>query len=214
MTQENSPEQEEESTEEKFASAYEGASITSISYDELPEEAAKEFEARSRSFILDEEYVSRNFSRLYLLTHPSGSETYIAEQTKTIGDADNNHTEELVYLLDFVDGKPAGFGELRHNISNPSEYYKGKPYVGYTQTYSQDDKGVDQDYRKKGFGFRRLAEMDAYARARFSAPLHSSSSRSPEAERVWERLVEEGRAEAYLESKTNKNKESIRYRMK
>ncbi len=210
---EKSPQQEELTPEEKFAQMYEGASLIPITYADLPPEAVTHFEANSEKYILPKEYIPGNFSHIYLLTHPDGSETYIAEQIKNYGEGKD--TEALAYFMDYIDGKPAGYGELRNNISNQNNYFRGKPFVGFTRTYSpEDQESGGNDFQKQGLGERRLFEMNAYTESRFGAALHSDSNITPEAERVWQRFVKEGKAEAYVQPKTRDGNDVIRYRMK
>ena len=99
---------EELSPEEKFAQTYEGAKLEAIIYDELPPEAVEHFENNSEKFISPKAYTPRNFSHIYLLTHPDGSKTYIGEQTKNYGEGKD--TEELAFFMDFIDGQPVGHG--------------------------------------------------------------------------------------------------------
>ncbi len=205
---------EVESVEGRFSGFYEGANIVPISYDELPEDVLTHIETNSSKYISPNDYLPRNFSHIYLLTHPDGSLTYIAEQTKTYSGGD---TEELAYLVDYIDGEMAGYGELRNSISNKSEYFSSKPFVGFTRTFTEEDtKGSGNGFQRQGLGARRLVEMDGYARARFGAPLNSDTilmhddavTDESAPRRIWERFVEEGRAEMYMEG------QHIRYRMK
>lgn len=51
----------------------------------------------------------------------------------------------------------------------------------------------------KGLGTAMYREMADYLKAKYNAPLLSDYSRSPSAERVWERLTKEGKARAVFE---------------
>lgn len=209
---------EELSTEERFAQAYEGARISPIPYDELPPEVAEHFEGRSKMYLLPEQYIPRNFSHLYLLEHPDGSQTYIAEQVKSFGEGEKDN---FVYFVDYDGDKMAGRGEIINCIETHNKDMIGKPYPGFTRTYGpEDQEGGGRDFRRRGLGKRRIIEMDAYAQARFGYPLHSShvlihddiKTDASAPQRIWERLVEEGKAESYMEGKGKDAQ--LRFRMK
>ena len=193
--------------EAHFAQFYPEAKLTPISYEELHDRAREYFEGSSRKFILPENYLPKNFSALHMLTHPDGRVTYIAEQTKTYS-GEESSTEELAYFVDYDGDQPVGHGELRNNISDPSEYFHAKPFVGFSRTY--------EGFERQGLGRKRLEEMNAFARARFGHPLNSDTllvSDSLDAgdsapRRIWEKLAEEDKAESYAEG------EHVRYRMK
>lgn len=203
----------EPSPEEKFAGAYEGAIIVPVSYDDLPPVVAERFEGKSKMYILPEAYIPKNFSHLYLMTHPDGMVTYVALQTKAYSGTE----EELVYVLDMVDGEPAGHGEVRHRISSEKklDYLVGLPFVGMTATYgSLDERGGGKNFARSGLGARRLVEMNACSIAEFGKTLSSAENPSPEAKRIWERFVEEGKAEIYVAHTDKEGNEYTRYRMK
>ncbi len=207
------------SPEERFAELYEGAVLSSISYDELPNAAALHFECRAKLLVSPEEYQPKNFSHIYLLTHPDGRKTYVAEHEKSFGEGEK---DQWVYFADYEGDTMAGYGDLVNNIESlHKENMIGKPYTNFTRTYKADDEGGGgQDFRGKGFGQRRIIEMNAYAQARFGYTLHSSSFIKPDQdanglsapERIWERLVQEGKAESFVEGKGEDAQ--TRYRMR
>ncbi len=196
------------SSEERFGEIYEGAVLLPISYDELPNAAALHFEHRAQLLVSPKEYKPKNFSHIYLLTHPDGRKTYVAEHEKSFEEGEK---DQWVYFADYEGDTMAGYGDLVNNIESQHELNMiGKPYTNFTRTYGVEDKeGGGQDFRGKGFGQRRIIEMNAYAQARFGYPLHSSSIIKPDQgadglstpERIWERLVAEGKAESFVEGK-------------
>ncbi len=174
---------------EKFRDLF-GAEMVEIVYEDLPENVKNHFEGQSSKFILPEAYKVGNFSKLYKFTHQNGDETYVGQQDKTYGT--NGTTERLTYFVDTRDGEMTGYLELRLGISDLSEYFKGKPFVGFTRTHSA--------FLNQGLGKRRLEEANAYSLSEHSLPLNSDSLVTEEAKRVWESLIKDGRAESYDES--------------
>lgn len=209
--------------EVRFSSIYEGSSLSLISYDELPITAAEHFESQSEKFILPEKYVPKNFSTIGRLSHTDGSVTYFAEQTKTY--SEKGESELLTYFMDYIDGEPAGYSELRYNNTSELGSFT-EPFVGMTRTYGPDDKKYGlNNFQKRGLGERRLIEMDAYARAVYGKSLDSDTvlvhdnidyqgNLTSSIARIWERFVEEGKAEKYVRSVLKDGSEIFAYRMK
>lgn len=180
--------------EQKMTGKFEsliGSPLTTISYDEVPEDVKKYFESQSSKFILPEEYHTQNFQKLYTFSYLNGDICYIAEQDKTYGT--NGDTERHTYFMDRRGDKEIGYLELRLNISNQIIYFKGKPFVGFTRTA--------EDFQSEGLGERRLRVANAYSLEQYNVSLNSSAVIEEEAKRIWERLVEKGDAEKYKEGK-------------
>jgi len=80
----------------------------------------------------------------------------------------NGDVERLIYLADqTMDGQKVGYGEVRLNLSDQSDYYKDKPLVGYTRTM--------QEFQRRGYGRRRLLVMNALSRQILGLELHSDT---------------------------------------
>ncbi len=173
---------------EKFRELY-GAEMTEITYDDLPEEVKNHFEDQSSRFILPEEYTVGNFSKLYQFTHPDGDVTYLGQQEKTYGT--DGSTDRLTYFVDIRDGQMTGYLELRLALTDLREYFKDKPFVGYTRT--------QPDFFNQGLAKRRLEEANAYSLSEHSFPLHSDTIMTEGGKRVWESLIADGKAEKYDE---------------
>lgn len=174
---------------EKFKSLYD-VEMIEVAYDDLPQDVRTNFERQSRKFILPELYKVANFDKLYKFTHKNSDVTYVAQQDKTYDT--NGATERLTYFADTRGEEMTGYLELRLAISESSEYFKGKPFVGFTRTYS--------DFLKQGLGKRRLEEANAYSLSEHSLPLNSDTLVEGEAKKLWNRLVVEGKAEKYDEN--------------
>lgn len=170
--------------------------LIEISYDDLPIEVKKHFESQSGKFILPEAYKERNFTKLYMFTHPNGDVTYIGQQDKEYDT--NKETERLTYFADIRGEEMIGYLEMRLALTNLSQYFKGKPFVGFTRT--------KEGYFGEGLALRRLEEANAYALAEHGLPLNSDSLVTDEARGVWSKLISEGKVEDYDE------KGKIRYR--
>ena len=181
-----------------FKEHFPDASIEKISVDQIPAFVIELFEIKSQVLIPVDRYRPMNFDRFFLITHNNGSRTYCADQVKYY--SDESDTEQLSYFIDVNDDEEfQGDSELRKRISvagksgSENAFFVNKPFVGGTHT---------QEYcRRKGLGLRRIRMMNAYAQMTYGLPLHSDTLLSPEAKRLWERLVKEGEAKRYKEGK-------------
>ncbi len=174
---------------EKFRDLY-NSEMVEVTYEDLPQNVKIHFENQSSKFILPEAYKIGNFSKLCKFPHQNGDETYVGQQDKTYDT--NGATERLTYFVDTRDGEMTGYLELRLPVSDLSQYFKEKPFVGFTRTHSP--------FLSQGLGKRRLEEANAYSLSEHSLPLNSDSLVTEEAKRVWERLIEDDKAERYVEN--------------
>lgn len=212
-----------ETIEERFGHLYEGASITPITYDELPDGARTYFERKSHQYAPNREYVEGNFSALARISHPDGSVTYVAEGMQEWA---NGGVAPAVYFVDYVEDTPAGHAEMCFNPNATEGTADAAPYVGSFDTYTERDKeGGGQNFQRRGLGARRVIEMDAYAKARFGHALDSDThlvhdgvdadgNPTSSMRRIWERFVAEGKAERYVRTVTAEGEEITAYRMK
>lgn len=170
-----------------------GSVITPESLENIPPQAVAALEEQSTYLVRFDNYRPGNFEKLFVISHADASKTYVGVQTKTYGD--EGDTERLMHLIDVgVDDQEIGHGEVRLYIDGPkkeSAYFKDKPFVGGTNT--------EDGSRGKGLGMRRLRMMNALTNMQYNLPLHSDTLQSPEAKRLWEKLVAEGAAKKYTE---------------
>ncbi len=185
----NYTESSSQDSTKKFRELY-GAEMTEIAYEDLPEEVKNHFEDQSSRFILPEEYTVGNFNKLYQFTHPDGDVTYVGQQEKTYGT--DGSTERLTYFADTRDGHLTGYLELRLALTDLSDFFKDKPFVGFTRT--------QPDYFNQGLAKRRLFQANAYSLSSHSSPLHSSPTIEENAKRIWKELILDGKAERFDES--------------
>jgi len=186
----------------KFKEYFPSGDIEEISSEDIPDFVMELFERKSQQFIDLKDYKPGDFERFFLIKHSDGSKTYIAQQTKTY--STNKDTEMLVYFVDSLDEEVFGYSELRFNISNPSEYFKDKPFVGYTETYGIN-KNTGKTNRKKGLGTRRLLVMNAFSNAFYALPLYSDTLTEEEnAKPIWEKLMQQGKAKKIKEGENNR----------
>lgn len=154
--------------------------------------ARERFEGYSRRFIRPEEYVPGDFHQVFRIEKKLGwEETHVAYQTKIYDQGMELGFERLVYLQDLYDG-PVGHGEIRFNPeSKNEEFFKDKPFVGFTQTV--------RHLRGQGRGTDRLRLMNGLCRVLFDLPLHSDTftMHEKDAEGPWKRLVKENKARSY-----------------
>lgn len=95
-----------------------------------------------------------------------------------------------IVVADYVDGAPVGYGQV--GFWKQADGTVGhEPYVVYTET--------DEAHRRKGYGLERLVTMNELSLQQFGRLLHSSEpdAIAPEERAVWQKLVEQGRAEEY-----------------
>lgn len=194
---ETGPEAEFQRQQEVFSKHLPDAAIEPMALADMPEQAVASLEEASRYLVHPDDYAPGNFERLFVITHDQGSRTFVAQQTKKYGK--EGDTEKLIHLVDLdEDGADVGHGEIRMNISNPSEYFADKPFVGFTKTA--------EGKQRKGAGLKRIRVMNALTHMLYALPLHSDTLMSPEAKRLWEKLASQGEAEKYLERQGGKER--------
>ncbi len=186
---------------EKFCELF-GAELVTITYDELPEVVRDHFERQSCKFILPEEFKQKNFSVFYRFEHPHGDVTYVGQQDKTY-DTKEGDTERLTYFADMRGDVITGYIEVRYALTNTSDYFKDKPFVGFNRTHDR--------FQGQGLAQRRLEEANAYTQAEYGYVLNSDTLLSEEAKGVWEKLVALGKAEKYIETIIDKDRERFRF---
>ena len=182
------------SLEEKFASLYQ-AEMSQLSYADLPDLVRAHFETQSAKFITPENYTVGNFSKILSFAHENGDVTFVAQQDKQFGK--NGETERITYFVDLRGEDMTGYLEMGLGLTDVTDYFKGKPYVGFTRT--------SDGYQKEGLAERRLRQANAYALSEYGHTLNSDTIITDDtARRVWERLVDEGSAEKYMEGKNER----------
>jgi hypothetical protein len=179
---------ESEELTAKFNKFFPEGKIKEISIKDLPADVLKSFEGSSKRFILPEDYKPGDFKKIFLVEHDNGDLTYIGNQIKNYW---NESTEDLSYLFERRGQEKIGHGELRYDISSDDEFFKNKPFVGFTET--------EKEYHKTGLGRRRLFLLNALAQSLYDQPLYSSTLIADEARSLWEKLVVEGKAEKFKE---------------
>lgn len=172
----------------RFNEFFKEGDIKELSIEDLPSDILKFFENNSAKFIPPKDYEPENFKKFLLVNHENGDQTYIANQTKKY---DNKNVEDLSYLVDYRGGDNLGHAELRYNPSSDLEYFKDKPFVGYT--------GTEEKYQKQGLGRRRLFLMNALAKTLYNNPVYSDTVITDEAKSLWEKLVQENLAKKIKE---------------
>lgn len=164
-----------------------GSDIKSVGRRDLGDQVLNIFEHYSDRFVDPQVYVPLDFHAVFQIDHSPVDRTYAAWQTKGIP---GKGAESNLYLMDTLltdNGQPleVGHGELRYDFSNQDAFFKLKPFVGYTQT--------ENEFKRKGYGLRRLVIMNALSQTLFGLPLHSDHFHkileAKEAEEVWNKLV-------------------------
>ncbi len=179
-----------------FEHHFPSGTIESVALSAVPKPAMEYFESKSKRYLNPHNYIPKNFSASWIITHENGDQTYVAKQTKWL--ATPKETETLLYLVDMRGKKKIGFGWLYQNISKPSPYFIHKPLVGYTCTVNS------RNLRRKGLGTRRLFVMNALSQMVYGHPLNSDTDIEDEARGVWQKLVRQGFARAYKEGRSER----------
>ncbi len=174
-----------------------------IQPDAIPAEVAEQIIRRGGLFV-DRALQPRSidgFESLRSLAHDNGDETYLANQTKIYGD---DEKESIIHVIDTTPaGQVIGVGEVRFNRDSEEDYFKDKPFVGWTLT--------ENARSNEGLGSRRLLVMRLATAAEFGLVLHSDTLITESATRIWERMVRNGLAERY-DQPISANKTAPRYR--
>ena len=175
--------------------------IAKVMPSDIPYGVGDNFSANSSLYTMDGEISVDEFDHL-LRIDGMGATTYLGEHEKLLA---TGGTERTTYLVDMTDDgtHTIGRGEMRYNDSSNTDYFKDKPFVGYTRTYSTYP---EKDFSKRGYGRRRLHALNLAAQTLYNLPLHSDTLRSPAATRLWEKLVIDGLAEMYMQEQHTRYK--------
>lgn len=168
-------------------------SFTPLDPYELPDEVTDTLVARGGLYISKAQVpkTQHDFGNLRHIKHESGDLSYLADQTKVYG---NGESESTIHLVDTTPkGQLTGVGEVRFNPQSNDDYFKDKPFVGWTHT--------EKEYRSEGLGRRRLLVMKLAAAAEFGLTLHSDTLLAHDAAtQIWKHMVDRGLAEEYKQS--------------
>lgn len=165
---------------ETFAEYYSHGSIEEIG-KVLPTEVVEHFDKENCLYIPLKDYFFSNFASFYLIDHNNQERTYIANE---IRETQSNKIGSMGLIDVNQSDMPVGYGEVDFGRFS---FLEGKFFVGYTETFPE--------FQKQGLGTRRLYVMNALCQAFYQSPLNSGFGLGLGAERLWERLVEQGVAE-------------------
>lgn len=116
------------------------------------------------------------------LINYKGINTYMAELASPDLSVRSSFSREMMLLDEGSDGEMLGYGFITF-------FNNGIARVGDTFT--------NNEYRRQGLGRRRLELMNGITSQLYGQVLHSGLSIEPEAESIWQTLVDEGVAEPY-----------------
>jgi hypothetical protein len=136
-----------------FKRLFPDSEINEVTISEIPENALTFFESKSMQFISPENYHPENFDKLFIIKTVNNDLIYVANQTKTYDT--NGDNEKLTYFFETRNENQIGLSELRLNTSNKIEYFKNKPFVGFTKT--------EENHKNTGLGKRRIMMMNAFS---------------------------------------------------
>ena len=128
------------------------------------------------------------------VTHENGDKTYAV--VDATADREAEALPRYIWLVDHnADGELLGWSAINHNAreaeAGDDELNTDRPYVDYTVT--------TQGHHRRGLAARRVEVMHALSRLLFDKPLYSSRNLHANSKRLWEKLVGQGKADAYEE---------------
>lgn len=169
----------------EYSSAYVPVEVGAI-----PRAAEQGLKYRARLYVArPEEYTLETYEHIGVV-QSAGLTTFVGHIDKSFVDGTSERTIQLIDLSS--DNRLVGAGEVRYLADSSLKEYKNKPFVGWTST--------NVSRRGEGLGRRRLMIMAMSAEVCFGFKLHSDLTiASPHVHTMWRRLVQEGRAQAYLE---------------
>jgi len=165
-----------------------GAKTVEMELADVPDPVRGMLEALGMRYLDPDTYDPGDFYDVRRLTLEDGDAIFSARRVKDYGD---RGVEESTYVIDVRNGEPVGFGEVRWRLTGVTDYFKDKPFVGFTETR--------RPFRRKGLAERRLRIMNALARQKYGLPVHSDTVISADARKLWEKLAGEGKARKYKE---------------
>ncbi len=131
-------------------------------------------------------------SEYFLVSYGQEGKTFIIKQAKP--GRLTKDVDDVLYFVDLNDkGEVLGYSRVRTDLTTDNPHYRNKPYVAMVQTL--------KPYQRQGIGKRRYLLMNAVTQMLYGVPLRSDISLSHDAERMWDRLVEEGKAS--IDTKNN-----------
>ncbi len=169
-----------------FQKYYPEGQIDIADYENLPDTVKDIFQFKAIQFTDEKEVAPDSFKFVRVITHDDKNLSYCSSFEKTL--STNGEDDRCIVVVDIdPSGELIGYGEVVNNLSEDiGSSYSNEPFVGYVQT--------EEKFQRKGFGLRRYIVMNALSQMINRLPLHSPSSRRPEATGVWEKLVEMGQA--------------------
>lgn len=169
-----------------FQKYYPEGNINIADYENLPDEVKGFFQNKAVQFTDQKEVPADFFKYVRVIAHENQDITYCSSFEKTL--STNGEHDRCIVVIDFdPSGELIGYGEVVNNLSEDiGSSYSNEPFVGYVQT--------EEKYQRQGKALRRYIVMNALTQMINHRPLHSPSSRMPEATAVWEKLVQMGKA--------------------
>jgi hypothetical protein len=173
-------------------------SLEEIPVAELPPEGpnTSTYEYLGYHGSTSDEALGRAFSHLSVVAHADGAKTYVGRAARypvpsLYGDGS---MQSLTGFVDFTaGGEFAGWGRTHYFAGTASPNHASpqhnEPLIGNNSTVAE--------YRRQGFGERRLHVMNAASLLMHGTVLHSAVLFSEDARNLWLHLVEEGCAELY-----------------
>lgn len=174
-----------------FNSRVDYVRVEDIKLRRVPREPRLILERASKRFMSPEEYKGLEQIMSLEFDYSNGDFGYgLIYPTKY----SNGDSEISLYFIEYNKKKEeTGHAELRYNYSNPSPYFKDKPFIGWVST--------EERYQRQGLGIRKHRVMNALALAIYDKVLHADTVMTEYEFKVWKKLVELGEARHYLEKK-------------
>jgi len=155
---------------------------------------------------MEEKYTPWDFNRCRCVIHTSPAH-YITYMALHKGETIDETPQEAIYLFDQTPngdtlwhGRIALYTWFEKAVKEFHEY-ENKPFIGFTETESDDISESEVDYRRKWYGKKRLEMMNQVAQETRWLNINSNPSFChDDQERTRKRLVQEGKAKKYTQT--------------
>jgi len=198
-----------------FETHYPAGHMRPISLDKIPPAAMNKFEGYSCRFIPSHSYVERNFDKSFIITTGDAMKTYVVTQDKKYPSdqfGDKRNIEKQAYFVAMNADDRILYSEIRFNITDSRNYFKDKPFVGFSGC--ENNAYYDDDVLQKIWvmqGADQIVLMNALSHALFNLPIHSDTTICSHEKPLWNLLLNQGHIQSYLERENNSDKGLLRY---
>lgn len=169
--------------------------LEKVLFRKIPHNVKKIIQSQSTKYIETRKNRKVKITDIYVSNLSEDEQVYIVEQTKTYAGTTND-TEKITHFIYTHKNIESGYLEIRLNITNTSQYFVNKPFVGFTVTR--------EGFKKQRLGTKRLEIANTYCIKRYDLPLYSDTLITDQARKIWEELERKGQARKIKEGKNDR----------